>query len=571
MNSSPRLVLADLEEGRARWLLTVNFAGRDWRFASERTEVVSGAWPGPEVLVFEGGLDDISQQLALDVFGTDPGERSVTIDMLWPEDVAALEAQGHRLTAATGELALWVDGTSYEQRRVIVAGPVSSPEYGAPGEPVTLTISEETSEDTALWPPPSYQVTEQTWPDASEDADGAWYPWPFGTPGVYVDAEGTERHVAGSPAPCVEYDDGADRAETLLVAAFRVVATHVRITYPVGNGGSWAVSGALAITYVVDGLGQECAVVDVSGESFELREAGEWWAVWSEGGAMLSPYRPGVALDRAVELVRWWAEKSSLAVDTGRLASLEPRYRWAVAGYFDEPVVPWEWLEDNLLPLLPVSVDTTGNGGKALVPWRYDARREEATDHLEAGPGISRDGRITRDRAAKDIRNDIRIRFAMHGSTRKYKGRLSLRPQADLSNDGTSRSGDIAQSSSSIVQASALGFGVKGSRVEIVETDIVYDYSTAGSIARWKAFALALSHREVTYEADIERVGWWDVADVVTLTDDDVSIDDAVCLVLGIELRGDDRIGVTLQVLDDIETRQLTAGPGVSAEAPSWS
>jgi hypothetical protein len=551
----PRPVIpSDLRED-AIWLLSLSWAGRTWRVATKPVVVSSDSPLGTDTYQYEGGLGDLDVEHALAVFADSPDERSVSLDLILSDvDVAAVVQDGHDLAAATGELALWLDGTTYEERLVVVRGRVSQPEYGAEGEPISFSLVEEPYDDVARFPASGMVVNSTTWPDAAEDAVGATYPTVFGAPGVWKNASGTAQNTPGSPALCVDYD-ATNFAQKLLIAWHPCQASQVRVWFPV-DGADGTVEGPFTITYEVDGLGQRCAVLDVSAATADLRGAGEWWIVWYDGDAMISPFRAGAGLTTAGEMLRYMADMSSLTWNRGKLIAASGFLQSRIDGYIDEHVSPWEWVQDNILPLLPASV-ASDEQGLFVVVWRHDANATDAIDHLEAGPGINRVGLVSYDRKPREIVSGWTVSYALNSATNEYQKRLILTADVDLDDPETY--------SSAHARSSYLRYGSK--RADVIETDIVYSDATAAYVANWHIMAHGFAARLVTYEMALDR-GWWDLGDVVTLTDDELALDEVVALVQAIRLSDVGVIEVTLQILDDVETRGVTLG--TSLTWPSW-
>lgn len=137
--------------GRARrwhFLVRVTWHGRDYHFA-ESAVAPSGSDGAvahvPTLSV--GGYSETFQYLSQTV-----DRQSVPVSVLWPDDVAAAVAAGYRLDTAQAELAVWVEGTSYEARRVLLVGNVQQPSYGAQGERVSFSIEAPPWVDLGTWP-----------------------------------------------------------------------------------------------------------------------------------------------------------------------------------------------------------------------------------------------------------------------------------------------------------------------------------------------------------------------------------------------------------------------------------
>lgn len=137
--------------GRARrWymLLRVTWHGVDYRFAVSPLSIPSTAGvvahlPGLTV----GAFSETFQFLSGSV-----DRQSVPASVLWPDDIAAAVAAGYRLDTAEAELSVWVEGTAYEARRVLLVGRVMQPSYGARGEPVQFSVEAPPWNDQGTWP-----------------------------------------------------------------------------------------------------------------------------------------------------------------------------------------------------------------------------------------------------------------------------------------------------------------------------------------------------------------------------------------------------------------------------------
>jgi hypothetical protein len=179
------------------WLLEIAWAGRVYRWSSTPIQVDDAAGQGRW---FPGGLDPIEVEDDIDLEG-EAEERSVSLELVFPVNVAALIERGFRLASATGELSLVVEGSAWEAREVVVKGLVSAPEYDEQDIPIALTIEERPFDDTAAFPPPGLRVTPTTYADALSDDYGRPYPWVFGRPGRYTDSTGAAADIPGTSAP----------------------------------------------------------------------------------------------------------------------------------------------------------------------------------------------------------------------------------------------------------------------------------------------------------------------------------------------------------------------------------
>ena len=225
----------DLLDHEMIWLLTVSFGGQIIRLASEhlgQTDLDGNA------VFFEGGLDDLDFTDAVRGLSGDPELLSVPVSVFFPEwiNVPRMVAQRHQLSAATAEVALIPRGkTSLDDRRVVVVGNVTQPEYGSVDEPVSFSVEEQPYSDRAQIPEPGAVLTEDRFSNqglsgytgVDEDYIGLYGPIVFGNPGLFTGTDGTEKYTSGSFGyPILR--DGSGDVQRILVASHRVVSSRWR-------------------------------------------------------------------------------------------------------------------------------------------------------------------------------------------------------------------------------------------------------------------------------------------------------------------------------------------------------
>ena len=137
--------------GRARrwhFLARVTWHGADHFFAAKSLAPAStsGSYahlPGLQV----GAYSETFQFLSGNI-----DRQSVPVSVTWPGNISEAIAAGYRLDTAEAEIAVWIEGTSYESRRVLLVGRVMQPSYGAPGEPVRFSVEAPPWIDQGTWP-----------------------------------------------------------------------------------------------------------------------------------------------------------------------------------------------------------------------------------------------------------------------------------------------------------------------------------------------------------------------------------------------------------------------------------
>lgn len=505
------------------WLLEIEYAGVTWRWSSEPIEV-DDADGNP--ITFAGGLEDQEFDENLAIVGDLGDDRSVSLELMWdPPGVAFLIARGHDLAASYGELSYLVIGQEYESRVVVLSGRLSQPAYGGPNEPVKTTLSEQPSDDTAELVPASYLIGEPTgWDTAPSASLGKRYPIPFG-PGNAFDVD-LKRPL--SPAYALD-DDGSGNASTLVVAGGQVASTEVSLLAYIDGVPEFY--NEIVVDYDVDALGQLHGYVDVSAASATFIAAGQWWVyAWDLGtteGAILDPFEPDRPVATAGQLLRYLASRSSVRCDLARFASIVAALDWPVCGYIDDDCSPLEWMIDQLLPILPISL-AAGPDGLQPVLWRYDARREEAIEAFEAGPGVVRVGDIEYEAKTQDLYQRIVLRYGYNAANKQFGEAIILEPLKDDSSRP-----DVRAVSDTAIRAADTRYTTdpKKRRTLRLESAIIQSPLTASRVVHWLARKHCYSPRIATYDVG-QEYGWLELGSVVTITDTEVSLD-AVALVVG--------------------------------------
>jgi hypothetical protein len=495
------------------WLLTLNYAGRAFRFSSEPIDVTSD----DGTIVFRGGLPRTTLDDSARAFTAEPDLLSVPFRLDMPIDVAAFEARGHSLAAADGELALLVRGNTWENRRVMLIGKVVQPEYGDDDEPIKFSLEQNTFDDTGSTHNAAARVTVTTWPNADATHIGRYYPIVFGTPGLHVTAAGATTATAGTPTSILARSGSGDEdADTLLVAGHAVNATTAKVYHDAGNDD-------LALTQTTDGLGRTVTTMDITSigiAASPARTTSEFYIAWndSSGGGMPNQWGGG-ELEGAGDVLLWLLSMSTLPVDFGRIVTARGYLnRFKLAGYIDEATTPWAFIQDFILSLLPISVRMGPQGVYVLV-WRLDATSADAVDHLTEGPGVQRVGPVERINTPRDVINEFRFDYALSDKSGSPKRSSVLTPSPDAS--------DPEQAADFYAQLSASRYGTA---VDSMTSEIIYDEATARLIMAWKMRAEGFLHRTVRYEVP-QEYGHLEPGSVVTLTSADLHLTDQVCLV----------------------------------------
>jgi hypothetical protein len=404
------------------WVLEVDWLGRTFTFNEVQAEVVE----------------------SFDLFVDSPRVRSITItDIYFPSDINLSDLiinRGYRLDTATARLIL--DGVTHLQGRVV------SPVFSGADKPCQFTVTENEWEDTALFPS-SFEVTLRVkveedesdvvgierhndaaralrpfldielWPSLADKDYGRTHQIVFGEPGAIG------IRSPGSPAFFIDTVNSY-----LQIAGHEVESTTTTIWGPDASG-DLALEASVPITHVQDGDGRWIAQADISGAATvdKTRVEDDWWVEWADGRAMPGGYG---------DVLELMLEASTLRFDRNWLrgAKEDLNARFALDGYIDEPVTPYEWIQDNLLSMLPMA-PVVGKDGLYFVLWDPPSLTT-VIDTMIEGPEVILDSdlQVADLEAVNEVRFEYRYRPDKNTTTAVAKVDSGTSAYSALSSQG---------------------------------------------------------------------------------------------------------------------------------------
>lgn len=449
-------------------------------------------------------------------------------------DVPLRVSQGHRIEAARAVLWLWLRETSHRER--IADGFIENAEYGAADEPIACELVDDRVRNDALFPDANARMS------SSKQNPGEFYPWVFGAPGV---SASPALGVHGSSA-LVWRVDGASppAAEFLMVAGHELSATTVVVT----NMDTTHTS-TRTVTTAQDSSGRTVSVVDLTSASPVAAWAAanrvasaRYFVRWTDNAI---PIR-NESTNGAGDVLRWAMEKTDVDYDAGALSAiLVELNRYKVGGSInaapDERVDLWQWVNDHLLPILPLVI-VQSDLGIRFVFVRWDAAASDAVAHIEDGVNCERVGGVAYG-SREEVINEIRLSWGRdHANGTHAFVAVVTGDEQTLSNDSTAVPHRDCR-------ASNLAHGLlmwEGS------SDVIYTQETADLVARNKAREKALQPRFLGFIVPPDVGAHIDAGDIVTVTSADLHISAAVFMVADKPASDGEFYGLKL--------REITAG-----------
>ena len=526
---------------RPVWLLTITAMGRTWRIGSDAVEVTTDSG---DLLSYEAQLDGVSVSEKVGALGKVMQEPVIAFRSLFLDGALSLYGQGQDLTAGRGELAIWLEGETYETRKVVVSGRIQSAQMGRRDE-VSISLGDKMGDDMGRLLPASAVVNDQTWPASASNVAGRVYPVVFGAPGTYTSATGVETGTTGSPAYMVVITGAAEK---LLICDGSVAASSVLIFNQTDNS-----IETFNTSEATDALGRVVTLVDISGAaSLTIASTDRYSVRWNNGGGLKVG---GSALTGLGTIALYILGRSTTKIDTsawaGHAAYLDG---FLIDGFVDDPdFTPVDWLIDIALPLIPFSI-RFGPDGLSPLRWRHDSlitdaeaivNVDDAVDLDLDGVGITSSGQHFPEHRISYARRE-------HKDEQLRTRTLTGETDADTTADNVGATGQLK--ATYFAQLAQTGTTTT-SALEVV-TSWVYDEATAVKVLDWRAALLSLPVQRVSYTASWDW-GWLGVGMVVSLTDTSLLIAARVAVVDGISysING---ISVTFALMRDA-VRDLNA------------
>lgn len=533
------------------WLLDLELGGVTWHLSSRPVVVTFG--DSGKTIQYDGGMDKLVLTESLGAVGTLPGERSATLHAMPTGSIAKLSAEGHDLADGRATLRLWIEGDDGDQAEVQIRnGRCRRPHAGDAGEALALTISAEPYDDRTSTIPAGARVDFDTWPSAAPGENGQLYPFVWATPGVYG-ADSTR--APSTPALCVLYDSGASRASTLLVAGHPVEATSVDIWYRIDEVRAAYVT--VGVSTVTDGLGREVAVCDISGLSATIREAGEWWASWNNGGARRSAHR-GKACETFGEVVRDMLHRAEIEIDHASWATVEGQLPYP-AGWYTADDMSHVEAAQRLLRSTPVGLWSSPRG-LAAVLWPSSATRSEAVERFVEGRQCTRVGGQRATRRPREVTTEVRVGFAEDRARSSHRRWHVITP--DPYADGGATTSDI------YTRTTRAGPAAKQlSHVETLEW--AYERRSASWVAGFLSRSRAVSPREISLDVHQSLAMHLRLGDVVTYTAPDLGATEAVAMLVERGITDEPVWPLRLMLFAGTASDVQAFGDGTSPDVPT--
>ena len=516
------------------WLLVVDWGGAIYRFSNIPIEI---AYDDGDYQ-FQGQLDQLDYQEESDLFELSVEANSVSVAVVFPHNMVQEFRGGRILDGARAELSYIMvrNGQplqTWEERILLFEGEISQPIIGDPEEPegfAAFSVEQQPYDMSGYLLDIDNLINISKFSNVPNDiGPGKPYPLVFGNPSNSIRADGTNvPNLYSSPAYPV-YVAGVEGFQTvyLMIAGHKVDASHVGI-----RDGDYSTT-VVNVQEAKDTNGVLYSYVDITSTGLYVPDDTghsnkSYFTRWydqvrsSYEGAHLNPFGDGI-LEGGGDLIMFALSKTGMKVDWeawGSVAQLLNNYRFA--GYVNQPrITAWDWLNQNILPLMPVSVVSGPYGLRPIIYLQYfQGERITFTTHILEGSDFQRISALEAATGLDEIYNAIEFRYAKDGTSGNYMSYYSI--GADL---------EYIPETLDFDGYATLSQQRYGLRRNVIETDYVYDTGTAGRIARYLLRANCFVKRRLTYQA-APKYGYLMIGDVIGLTSDTLYLTEQIATVV---------------------------------------
>ena len=507
------------------FLLRIDFLGQIWRFSTYPIEI-----DGYEYI---GGLADFEFVESSDLLGVniDSNSLSVQVDFIGL-DLVHEWRKGRTLEGCEAELSYMLIKNDILQgelddRVILLDGIIQSPVFGDPLESLgtaSFSVERKPFDTSRLILDDSQTINVTTFPNHDQDtAGGKFYPIVIGEPGITRNDGGVQIKIFSTPTYNVRaYTFGGDIF--FLIAGHEVMATRVRMRDGAGNVESFDVLQGF------DSIGQVYSYVQVPVSSSIMypgrpsissnaESPTEFWLCWFNGGGLRNPYGDGV-LTGGADVCRWALSRSKMPIDYGAWANIAPILNtFKFSGYINEPVSSWDWLNENILPYLPIEIRAGKKGLRPVLAQLYAYNHVLPVAQITAAPDFSRVSAITTETDTADIVNSFSLSFAKQGHEQKFAMTIKI---AKSFTPGDSERGDIFS------EVSVNRYGLKEASGE---TNYIYDRPTALRAAHIQIKSSAFPLRTIRFQAAM-YYGFLQIGDVIELSSSELYLEDTKCTII---------------------------------------
>lgn len=502
----------ELMGARPVFCVQFDFAGKTHRYS---TEYITLTAEDGDVYEYLPTIRDFDYTESAPILSPDVEDNIVMMGLVL-QDVNVLEqwARGITLEGVAAEFFYVLTKNeqvlqTYSQRVILYNGTIESPQIGDPDDLdqfVSFSIESPPYDASNLLLESNKYIDDRFSNRHIDTADGKPYPIVLGSAGYNVlQTEGTQKNIYALPAYCTKvFSSGSAH---FMIAGHRVEATNAVVqddnyksatkTIKVANDGRGNIYSYIELTPA-----DNVAMPNHSGSD----DSREWW-FYLQGGGLPNQFGAG-DLSRGGDICRWALTRSGTRFDDAAWANLSVILnQYSFAGYITDPeITAFEWLQANIIPHLPISVQVGPNGLRPILNQMWALTHVSAVTSISIGDDKEciQTSPITSLRDTSDLVNVVTLRYAKRGH--------------DQSHTNLCRITDVAVESYDVpTNYAKRSVNLYGHKPATIEADYIYDRDSAVKTAMDMVRSNCLPMYSVQVDAPSE-FGYIRVGDIIDAT-----------------------------------------------------
>ena len=522
------------------FFLEINYNGKIYRPSTDSLTILSNEGN----IVLQGGMTeepDFEQEISELGFNVSSYSTSFSL-YLQNIDVTHQHMNENRLENCKAELCyILVKQQSieaYEARKILLRGVIKEPIFGfkdrssnyvqfsIESEVLELSFHDLTvgsgarisSEDLTDLVNPTFS-TLSTIQDANfflevlELHKGKILPLVFGEPGNAFNKDYGAISYPSTPAYVIYATHGAGNQIWLAVAPHDVDASTVRIYDDLGN------NRVETIKKWIRRDGRIFSFVEFTHSSGGFQnpvqdESSRYFVSWNNGGGYISPTQKTI-LKGGGDICLFCLSQGNQNIDFAAWESLKDFLnQYEFGGYItNTEITPLEFLQNEIIPFLPISVIQGINGMKPVLDILASGVKPIPTISILANEEFSNQSGIQRIGDTSRLINHYSLEYSFDIKHDEHRNKITLTGDTSIiSNEIMTNS--QAQSS----------FNQYGALKKTETSSFVVDFNTASLICFDKIRKMSLPIDYIQYQVS-PRYGFLEVGDIIELTDNDLSFD----------------------------------------------
>tara|TARA_Y100000401_G_scaffold33531_2_gene24907 strand:- start:147 stop:1865 length:1719 start_codon:yes stop_codon:yes gene_type:complete len=523
------------------FLLSLNWGGREYFISTKPVSLNSNE--GDKT--YKGGLveePDLMFDLGDMGFNVDAISTAISC-ILEGVDIAKEVLDGNILQDSKVELSYVLETKksiqTYEERTILLTGLAKQPIFGHVAQPkgyvefsieapaffgslyafqtgsTARLIPEDISAltNTSISPFTSKFIGSSALIDVPDAHRGKMIPIVLGTGGKIVDQFGTAIRYSLTPAYVIAVNSTGQNQVWMAIASHYVEANQVRISDKEGRHIDPDVEHFIR----ADGSVFAYVTFDIKDGGFQDRitninddQAAEYFTSWNptSGGGLLSR-SSNTAIEGGGDICIQFLQLGAADIDYGEWESLRPVLNaYKFAGYINSSEIsPLEFLENEIIPFLPISVIYGARGLKPVLNLLYEGSELYVKHVLTAGSEWYQNSPIQTLTNSENIVNYYTLGYGFSLAQNKFVASMRITPDINVNYN--------SNFSTMYSVLSAQRYGVKKDETE---SKYVHDDTTAALICRDKVRFEGVALRSIEYIAS-PRYGYIEVGDIILLTD----------------------------------------------------